>query len=49
MLRSALERFDAVGGVGLMTHYTVHADPNYDCGLREPDGRARPAFAAWVE
>ena len=49
VLRSALERFDAVGGVGLMTHYTVHADPNYDCGLREPDGRARPAFAAWVE
>ncbi len=30
------------------TRGTVHADPNYDCGLLEPDGRMRPAFGAWV-
>jgi hypothetical protein len=23
------------------------ADPNYDCGLRDPDGSERPAFGAW--
>jgi Cellulase (glycosyl hydrolase family 5) len=48
LLRAALARVDAAGGVGLMTQYTVQADPRYDCGLREPDGRERPAFAAWV-
>ena len=31
-------------GIGLFTQYTVTADPAYDCGLREADGGARPAF-----
>lgn len=35
-------------GLGLHTQYTVQADPNYDCGLRETGGAARPAFAAYV-
>ena len=48
VLSDALARVHTAGGVGLMTQYTVCADPNYDCGLREPGGAARPAFAAWV-
>lgn len=34
-------------GVELLTQYTVIADPNYDCGLREPDNSERPAFETW--
>jgi len=26
----------------------VTADPGYDCGLREADGSARPAFDAFL-
>jgi hypothetical protein len=48
ILRGALARYDAAGGVGLFTQYTIQADPGYDCGLREPDGQARPAYRAWV-
>jgi hypothetical protein len=49
MLRDALARYDTSGGIGLFTQYTVYADPHYDCGLRDADGGARPAFAAWVD
>jgi len=35
------------GGLTLLTQYTAMADPNYDCGLRDPDGSERPAFGAW--
>jgi hypothetical protein len=38
---------DLGAGLTLLTHYTATADPGYDCGLREADGAARPAFAAW--
>lgn len=48
MLAEALRRYEAAPGVGLFTQYTVHADPGYDCGLREPDGGWRPAFDAWI-
>ena len=48
VLAEALARFRETPGVGLLTHYTVYADPNYDCGLLEPGGAQRPAFAAWV-
>jgi len=48
VLRDAVRRTAATPGVGLLTQYTVHADPAYDCGLREADGTRRPAFAAWV-
>jgi hypothetical protein len=48
MLTDALERFERTPGVGLFTQYTVTADPDYDCGLRGPDGSARPAFTAFV-
>ena len=34
-------------GLTLLTQYTAMADPGYDCGLRDPDGAARPAFGAW--
>lgn len=34
-------------GVGLITQYTVIADPNYDCGLREANDAERPAYDAW--
>ncbi|HZH24341.1 MAG TPA: hypothetical protein VEY49_05510 [Solirubrobacteraceae bacterium] len=48
MLADAIARYERTPGVGLFTQYTVTADPRYDCGLREADGRARPAFAAFV-
>ncbi|HYI19684.1 MAG TPA: hypothetical protein VD836_13310, partial [Solirubrobacteraceae bacterium] len=48
MLRRALARAEETPGLGLYTHYTVNADPDYDCGLRETDGRARPSFAVFV-
>ena len=48
MLAEALTRYERTPGVGLFTQYTVNADPEYDCGLREPDGAGRPAFDAWV-
>ena len=38
MLAEAVARYERTPGVGLFTQYTVHADPGYDCGLREPDG-----------
>ena len=38
---------DLGGGLTLLTQYTAMADPNYDCGLRDPDGSERPAFGAW--
>ena len=38
---------DLGAGLTLLTQYTAMADPNYDCGLREPDGGGRPAFDAW--
>jgi hypothetical protein len=47
-LADAVERYARTPGVGLFTQYTVLADPGYDCGLREADGRNRPAFGAWV-
>jgi hypothetical protein len=37
----------AGAGLTLLTQYTAMADPNYDCGLRGPDGSERPAFGAW--
>jgi hypothetical protein len=48
VLARALERAAATPGLGLYTQYTVTADPGYDCGLRETDGRARPAFDVFV-
>lgn len=48
MLADALARYEREPGVGLFTQYTVHADPGYDCGLLEPDGTMRPAFAAYT-
>ena len=48
MLADAIARYERTPGVGLFTQYTVTADPAYDCGLREPDGSARPAFDAFV-
>ncbi len=48
MLADAIARYESTPGVGLFTQYTVTADPNYDCGLREADGGARPAFDALV-
>ena len=48
MLAGAVARYERTPGVGLFTQYTVHADPQYDCGLLEPDGRMRPAFGAWL-
>ena len=48
MLAAAIARYERTPGVGLFTQYTVTADPNYDCGLREADGRARPAFDAFL-
>lgn len=48
MLAEAIARYERTPGVGLFTQYTVTADPNYDCGLREADGSARPAFDAFV-
>jgi hypothetical protein len=47
-LAAAVARYERTPGVGLFTQYTVHADPKYDCGLREADGAPRPAFDAWV-
>ena len=38
---------DLGAGLTLHTQYTAMADPGYDCGLRDPDGAARPAFGAW--
>jgi hypothetical protein len=35
------------GGVAMFTQYTLIADPNFDCGLREPTGDERPAFGRW--
>jgi hypothetical protein len=49
MLADAVARYERTPGVGLFTQYTVHADPNYDCGLLDPDGGMRPAFEAWVK
>ena len=48
MLAAAIARYERTPGIGLFTQYTVTADPGYDCGLREPDGGARPAFEAFV-
>ena len=48
MLSDALARYERTPGVGLFTQYTVTADPEYDCGLREASGAARPAFDAFV-
>ncbi len=48
MLADAIARYERTPGVGLFTQYTVTADPGYDCGLREADGSARPAFDAFV-
>ena len=48
LLARALERAEATPGLGLYTQYTVNADPGYDCGLRETDGRARPSFDVFV-
>jgi hypothetical protein len=48
MLAEAIERYERTPGVGLFTQYTVTADPAYDCGLRDADGSARPAFDAFV-
>jgi hypothetical protein len=48
MLADAIERYENTPGVGLFTQYTVTADPAYDCGLRDADGGARPAFDAFL-
>jgi hypothetical protein len=40
-------RRDVGAGVELLTQYTLIADPNYDCGLREPTDGVRPAFETW--
>jgi Cellulase (glycosyl hydrolase family 5) len=48
MLADAVERSERTPGVGLFTQYTVYADPDYDCGLLDPDGTMRPAFGAWI-
>lgn len=48
MLADAIARYERTPGVGLFTQYTVTADPGYDCGLREADGSARPAFDAFL-
>jgi len=48
LITAALARAARTAGLGLHTQYTVQADPNYDCGLRETGGAARPAFAAYV-
>ena len=48
MLAGALARYERAPGVGLFTQYTILAEPDYDCGLREADGTARPAFRAFV-
>ena len=48
MLADAVARYERTPGIGLFTQYTVTADPNYDCGLREADGSPRPAFDAFV-
>ena len=48
VLARALARAEATPGLGLYTQYTVNADPDYDCGLRETDGRARPSFGVFV-
>ena len=42
MLADAVARSERTAGVGLFTQYTVYADPDYDCGLLEPDGAMRP-------
>jgi hypothetical protein len=34
-------------GVALFTQYTLRADPNFDCGLREAGGDERKAFGVW--
>lgn len=34
-------------GVALFTQYTINADPNFDCGLREATGEERNAFGVW--
>jgi Cellulase (glycosyl hydrolase family 5) len=48
MLADVLARYERTPGVGLFTQYTVQADPGYDCGLLEPDGAMRPAFAVYT-
>ena len=48
VLARALAHAEATPGLGLYTQYTVNADPDYDCGLRETDGRARPSFGVFV-
>jgi hypothetical protein len=48
MLAEAIERYERTPGVGLFTQYTVTADPAYDCGLRDANGGARPAFDAFL-
>jgi hypothetical protein len=48
LLGDAIARYERTPGVGLFTQYTVTADPDYDCGLREADGAARPAFDEFV-
>ena len=49
LLADAVRRYERTPGVGLFTQYTVYADPEYDCGLLEPDGTMRPAFRAWLD
>ena len=48
VLARALARAEATPGLGLYTQYTVNADPDYDCGLRETDARPRPSFDVFV-
>jgi hypothetical protein len=48
VLARALARAEATPGLGLYTQYTVTADPDYDCGLRETDGGPRPAYDVFV-
>ena len=48
MLADAIARYERTPGVGLFTQYTVTADPGYDCGLREADGKSRPSFDAFL-
>jgi hypothetical protein len=36
-------------GVALFTQYTLNADPNFDCGVRELNGDERKAFGVWCD
>ncbi len=41
------QRTGVGAGVALFTQYTILADPNFDCGLREATGGERGAFGVW--